>query len=513
MLGFLVSTSSALQAAVIVVSQQNAAASDSNPGTEARPLKTISAAAAKVRAGDKVIIHRGDYRETVLVHASGTEKEPIIFEAAPGEKPVIKGSDVITAWKRDAGEVWKASLPAPPPRGASGKEISFWKTNDVRQVFTRDGEFLDAQRLRRVTSRAAMEAGTFFCDTSASVLFVWLADSGSPVENPPEVAVRGAWLFVFGNHVVVRGLAMRHASTTAIANWPACSLQGEDSAFENCLITWGDFAGVSLSGKRNRLSKCIVACHGAVGAGGTGENHLIENCRFLFNNVDRYDTQWHAGGAKLIPNFSHSVIRHNEFAHNLGPGLWLDGACNENEIDGNYAHDNAGPGIEVEISTGNLVMNNITSANQNLRSGPFRDEAGKETIILNSERMIAPSRLFRPYHAGDGRGIYISSSPKTKVLHNTAFLNEGEGICVEGPPRSDGTRTVATGDYVVMNNISAFNHGSQLNVRPKEGEERTSGDVSDYNMLFSVGAVFAKNGWDGDFDFRTLRMAKNERTG
>ena len=183
-------------------------------------------------------------------------------------------------------------------------------------------------------------------------------------------------------------------------------------------------------------------------------------------------------------------------------------ACNENVIDGNYAHDNAGPGIEVEISTGNLVMNNITSANQNLRSGPFRDAAGKETIMLNSEQMIAPSRLFRPYHAGDGRGIYISSSPKTKVLHNTAFLNEGEGICVEGPPRSDGTRTVATGDYVVMNNISAFNHGSQLNVRPKEAGERNSGGVSDYNILFSVGAVFAKNGWDGASTFELSEWQK-----
>jgi len=493
---FLGSASPALNAALLVVSQHNPAASDTNPGSEALPLKSISAAAAKVKAGDKVIIHRGDYREAVIITASGTDAEPIVFEAAPGETVVIKGSDIISEWEREDGSVWKSHLRVPPPRGPSGKERAFWDTNDVRQVFTRDGAFLDAQRLRRVLSHDALEAGTFFCNPTASILFVWLADSGSPIKQPPEVAVRGAWLFVFGHHVIVRGIAMRHASTTAIANWPACILNGENITLEDCVISWGDFAGVSLSGKANRLLRSVVACQGACGAGGTGERHVIENCRFLFNNVDRYNTEWHAGGAKLIPDFRHGSIRHNEFAHNLGPGLWLDGACNENVIDGNFSHDNEGAGIMVEISTGNLVMNNVSVSNRNLLSGPFRDAAGKEDHISYSEQRIAPSRWLKPYHAGDGRGIYISSSPQTKVLHNTAYLNEGEGICVEGPPRDD-AGVMTTRGSVVMNNISVFNHGSQLTLRPNETKDENSRSTSDYNILFSVGAILAKNGWDG----------------
>jgi len=497
---FFGSVSPVLNGALLVVSQQNAAASDENPGSEELPLKTISAAAAKVKAGDRVLIHRGDYRETVIITASGTETAPIVFEAAPGETVVIKGSNIIREWEREEGSIWKAHLKTPAPRGPSGKEAAFWETNDVRQVFTRDGILLDAQRLRRVTSREAIEAGTFFCDPVASVLLVWLADSGSPIERPPEVSVRGAWLFVFGRHIIVRGIAMRHASTTAIANWPACGLSGENITLENCVITWGDFAGVSLSGKLNRLLQTTVACHGACGIGGTGENHVIENCRVIFNNVNRYDTQWHAGGAKLIPNFRHGTIRHNEFAHNLGPGLWLDGQCDENVIDGNLAHDNEGPGIMVEISSGNRVLNNVAFANRNLLSGPYRDEHGVQRDIPYSEQRIAPSRLVRLYHAGDGRGIYISSSPRTKVLHNTAYLNEGEGICVEGPPRSDVTGTVAAQDYVVLNNICAFNHGSQLTVQPRE-KAKDSRAISDYNLLFSVGAVLAKNGWAGNSTF------------
>ena len=496
-IALLIVFSQAAEATEFVVNQQDVAASDDNPGSREKPFKTISAAVSRVKAGDKVIVHGGDYREVVIIASSGTAQAPIVIEAAPGETPVIKGSDIITGWEREEGSVWKARLKRFPPRGASGKEPAFWNTNDVRQVFTRDGALLDAQRLGRVTSRGAMRAGTFFCDTSVSVLFVWLADSASPVEHPPEAAVRGAWLCVYGSHVVVRGFAMRHSSTTAIANWPACNVQGDNIALEDCLLSWGDFVGVSLAGKSNRLSRNVIACHGACGAGGTGQNHVIENCRFVYNNVDRYNTQWHAGGAKLIPSFQHGTVRHNEFAHNLGPGLWLDGQCDENVIDGNFSHDNEGPGIMVEISTGNLVSNNICFRNHNSLSGPYRDASGEEKMVYYSEPKVAPSRLLKPYHAGEGRGILVFSAPKTKVLHNTVYLNEAEGICVDGPPRSDGSRTVATRHSVVINNISVFNHGSQLTLLPDTADEEGPSSKSDYNMLFSVGAVLAKYGWEG----------------
>ena len=229
--------------------------------------------------------------------------------------------------------------------------------------------------------------------------------------------------------------------------------------------------------------------------GGTGEKHTIEGCRVIYNNLDRYNPEWHAGGAKLIPTFRHGTIRHNEFAHNLGPGLWLDTGCDDNIIDGNLAHDNEGAGIMVEISKGNLVSNNICYANRNNLSGPYRDsKGGIEEKDLSAHR-IAPSRLLKLYHAGDGRGINISSAPATKVLYNTCYLNEAEGICVEGPPRTVGPDAMTTRDEVVANNISVFNKGSQLTLHPKDLAQTSV--TSDHNLLFAVGAVFTKWGWEG----------------
>ena len=208
----------------LVVNQKNTKASDTNDGTPEKPLKTISGAATRVRSGDKVVVHAGQYRETVIINASGTADAPIIFEAAPGETAVIKGSEIIKHWMRDTGEIWKAKLPPLPVRSNQSNDPTFWRTNDVHMVIVKDGEQLDAWHLRRVTTRDQLQPGSFFCDVPSNLLFVWLTDSSNPNDATIEVALRGAWLWVFGNNIIIRGLQMRHSSTRGIVDWPACVL-------------------------------------------------------------------------------------------------------------------------------------------------------------------------------------------------------------------------------------------------------------------------------------------------
>lgn len=47
----------------LVVNQKSVRASDRNPGTEARPLKTISAAEKLAQPGDTVLVRAGVYRD------------------------------------------------------------------------------------------------------------------------------------------------------------------------------------------------------------------------------------------------------------------------------------------------------------------------------------------------------------------------------------------------------------------------------------------------------------------
>ena len=65
--------------------------------------KTISAAVAKVKAGDRVVIKGGVYREEVNIKASGDKDNPIVIEAAPGEIVVISGADLVTVAVRTGG--------------------------------------------------------------------------------------------------------------------------------------------------------------------------------------------------------------------------------------------------------------------------------------------------------------------------------------------------------------------------------------------------------------------------
>ncbi len=83
------------------VSQNNPHASDENDGTEEHPFRTINHAAQVVKPGERVWIHAGVYRELVRPRLPGNGQDQMIaYEAAPGERVVIRGSRVIaTAWK------------------------------------------------------------------------------------------------------------------------------------------------------------------------------------------------------------------------------------------------------------------------------------------------------------------------------------------------------------------------------------------------------------------------------
>ncbi|WP_407452428.1 right-handed parallel beta-helix repeat-containing protein [Bifidobacterium pullorum] len=76
------------------------------------PFATISKAAELACPGDTVIVHEGVYREQVDPSRGGvSDLERIVYRAADGEHPVIKGSERITAWEHDHGNVWKVTLP------------------------------------------------------------------------------------------------------------------------------------------------------------------------------------------------------------------------------------------------------------------------------------------------------------------------------------------------------------------------------------------------------------------
>lgn len=86
--------------------------SDAGKGTKEDPFLTINKAASVAEAGDTIIVHEGEYREWVKpVNAGLSNSRRITYQAAEGEKVVIKGSERIQNWQKEEGTVWKTVIP------------------------------------------------------------------------------------------------------------------------------------------------------------------------------------------------------------------------------------------------------------------------------------------------------------------------------------------------------------------------------------------------------------------
>jgi alpha-L-arabinofuranosidase len=85
---------------------------DVNDGSKSKPFKTISAAALRAQPGDVITVHAGVYRERINPPRGGTsDKQRIIYQAGPGEKVVISGSEPVQGWEKVQGDTWKVTLP------------------------------------------------------------------------------------------------------------------------------------------------------------------------------------------------------------------------------------------------------------------------------------------------------------------------------------------------------------------------------------------------------------------
>ncbi len=86
--------------------------SDQNDGSSSKPFQTVSAAAQAAQPGDVVTVHEGTYRERVTPPRGGeSDARRIVYQAAAGEKVVLKGSEVVRGWQKVQDDTWKAVVP------------------------------------------------------------------------------------------------------------------------------------------------------------------------------------------------------------------------------------------------------------------------------------------------------------------------------------------------------------------------------------------------------------------
>ena len=466
-------------------------ASDENPGTEAEPWKTISraGAAAELQPGDGVLIKTGVYREHAVLKVSGEPGNPITFSAAPGHKVVIKGSEVVKGpwikmsdqkeieepfpeafkklWAVKLGEEFFTDPRFPTSYNKMSKR---W----VSQVFIDDTYALqklgptrysnDAYARIRVIGKDQNDVvyGTFFFDNKTGLLYV---KTTNPNWYSYEVGVRGFVFGVGGTNLVVRGLEVRHNRQPG-GQWSMASVGGEGHLIENCKFQFSDFGGLHVGGKRQTIRGCDMSYNGCTGLGmGHTEDVVVEDCTLMFNNYRFFRKSWHAGGMKCIPGNKRTIVRRCVAAYNIvSPGIWFDADNEEIQILDNISHHNGGDGIFYEINGGGgLIANNVSYANQ-------------------------------------VRGIYISGSRDTWVVHNTVVGNKLGGItCASRGEKWPLKGTKVYNNLLIGNEQRGENCDLVLEL-PEDAARREERDnTSDYN-------IFGASSW-----IPLLRAGGNEK--
>ncbi len=417
-------------ARTVVVNPALPGATDTNPGSDAQPLRTISSAAALVEPGDVVQIHAGVYREKVSITQSGTREQPIRFEAAPGAAVIITGADPLTNWSK--GPQGTYSVPW-PHRLFQG---------DAHNPGGAEQVFVAGKLLRKAPSLDALTDGTFFVDLQGKRLYLRAGRNPDETlaERPVEGSTRSEVWLVTGAYVQTRGLCFRYAANRAQRGM--AQFLGSGDIVEDCVFEWSNSTGAHFAAEDITVRRCVFRDNGQQGFGAVRAHRFrLDGCTVQRNNVKNYPRDWEAGAFKICLSRG-AILENSRFIKNRGSGIWFDISNEDATVRNCLIADNEDAGIFYEIS--------------------YRLHAHDNVIVGNGNANTRGAW-------GANGGICISSSPGCLIERNLLVGNH-QGFCFREQNRTThstegnnaGEVPVWVHDEVVRNNLLLNNLNAQV---------------------------------------------------
>ena len=435
---------------------------DRNDGSSTKPFLTISAAARVAQAGDAITVHEGTYRERITPPRGGeSDSRRIVYQAAAGEKAVIKGSEVVRGWKPFSTGVWKATL----PNSFFGKYNPYtdliagdWFTNKGRphhtgEVYLNGKSLYETHLLERVLNPQPFpdsrdregSTWTWFCESDGTNTYIYANfHDKNPNEELVEINVRDSCFYPDQpgrDYITVRGFRMSQAAT----QWAAPTAEqigligthwSKVWIIENNIISDSKCSGITLGKDRKtghnvwindprkdgatHYNEVIVR---ALDAGWSREkigshivrNNTIFNCeqtgiagslgpafsQITNNHIYNIWAKRQFTGAEMGGIKLHAaidVVIKNNRIHNAGRGLWMDWMAQGTRITGNLLYDNTTDDLFVEVDHGPfLVDNNLFLSGVSLHD---MSEGGAYAHNLMTGRIISrpEPRRSTPYH-------------------------------------------------------------------------------------------------------------------
>jgi alpha-N-arabinofuranosidase len=450
---------------------------DANPGTPAAPLRTIQRAADLAQPGDVVTVHQGVYRERISPPRGGqSDQKRIVYQAAPGEKVEIKGSEAVKNWVHVQRDVWKATLPnsffsAFNPY--SDLIHGDWFNPKGRPHHTGavylNGDWLAEAAGRDDVLKPAGKTPLWFGQVEKDNTTIWAQFPGvNPNEQLVEINVRRTVFYPEHtgiNYLTVRGFVLRQAATPwAPPTAEQIGLIGTHWSkgwiIENSVVSHSVCSGIALGKygdewdntsansaegyvktiqralkngwnketvghhvvRNNTISHCeqagIVGSLGAVFSTVTGNTIHDIHVRQAFSGAEMAGIKFHAAiDVQISRNHIYRTCR----------GLWLDWMAQGTRVSANLFHDNQSQDLFVEVDHGPfLVDNNLflspTTLLSNSQGGAFVHNliAGGMNVVPFDGRLTP----FHKAHSTEVAGMHDNPSGDLR-FYNNLFVKRG----------------------------------------------------------------------------------------
>ena len=434
---------------------------DTNKGTAKASFQTISKAAQVAQPGDVITVHEGTYRERVTPPRGGeSDAKRIIYRSGENEKVVIKGSEVITGWKKFAKGVWKVTIP----------NTFFGDYNPYKDIIYGDwfhrlgrdhhtGEvYLNGKSLyemnilegvlnpKPIPNIADQEGSTYtwYCESDEINTYIYANfHDYNPNKELVEINVRESCFYPDKpgrNYITVSGFRMSQAAT----QWAAPTAEqigligthwSKGWIIENNVISNSKCTGITL-GKDRKSGHNVCAKDPSKGGaqhynevvvkalqyGWSKErigshivrNNTIFNCeqagicgsmgaafsRITNNHIYDIWTKRQFSGFEIGGIKFHAAIDSiisNNRVHNTGRGIWVDWMAQGTRITGNLCYNNILYDFFPEVNHGPYLVDN----NMFLSEVALRDMSEGGAYVHNlmaGAIKSAPNDRQTPYH-------------------------------------------------------------------------------------------------------------------
>lgn len=382
---------------------------DINKGTAKAPFKAISKAAEAAQPGDFITVHKGTYRERINPPRGGrSDKNRIVYQVIPGDKVVIKGSEVIKGWQKVQNDTWKVTIDNsffgdfnPYSDLINGDWFNRKGRDHHTGAVYLNGHWLTEAAKKNDLLKPIGNTPLWFGQVDETHTTIWAQfEDVNPNEGEVEINVRQAVFYpekTGVNFITVRGFTIMHAATpwappTAEqigligTHWSkGWIIENNDIRYSTCVgITLGKHGDQWDNTSANTAEGYVKTIERAVEKGWSKENighHVVRNNHIshceqagivgsmgavfisITDNIihDIHIRQLFTGaemaGIKIHGAIDTEISRNH--IYRTCRGIWLDWMAQGARVTRNLLHDNnKSEDLFVEVNHGPFLIDN-----------------------------------------------------------------------------------------------------------------------------------------------------------